>query len=134
MKILLATIFTFLTLGTTALLGQTAKAAFDPFKDACLSSNDQSSVCIESKKNQPADGNNSLYGKNGILSRVITVLDIVIGVVAVVMVVIGGFKFVLSGGDSNNVNSARNTVLYALVGIVIAVSGQVIVKFVLNRL
>ena len=121
-------------LALTGLFAQTAHAAYDPFAQACLNSNGQSSVCQDSKKNQDAGGNNSIYGKDGILSKAITILDIVIGAVAVVMIIVGGFKFVLSGGDSNQTNSARNTVLYAVIGIVIAVSGQVIVKFVLNRL
>jgi len=52
----------------------------------------------------------------------------------VVMVMIGGFKYMLSNGDSNGIQTAKNTILYALIGLVVAVSGQVIVSFVISRL
>ncbi|MGZ6004951.1 MAG: hypothetical protein ACXWLH_02255 [Candidatus Saccharimonadales bacterium] len=134
MKTLLATILVVFSLSLAGLFVQTAHATFDPTGEACLQSGGKSSVCADKSKSQDATGNNSLYGKDGILSKAITILDIVIGAASVIMIIIGGFKFVLSGGDASNVNSARNTVLYAIIGVVIAVSGQIIVKFVLNRL
>lgn len=134
MRRLLAALSATLALATVVVAGQTAHAAFDPFQKTCIESGGKSSVCEDSKKGQDADGSNAIYGKDGILTKAITILNILIGVISVIMIIIGGFKFVTSGGDSNHINSARNTVIYALVGIVVAISGQLIVKFVLNRL
>lgn len=134
MRKFLAIVGATLTLAVAVLVGQTAHAAYDPFAQPCIDSRGQSSVCEESKKSQDPNGSNSLYGKGGIISKVITILDIIIGSVAVVMIMIAGFKFVTSNGDSNNVTSARNTIIYAIVGIIVALSGQLIVQFVLNRL
>ena len=55
-----------------------------------------------------------------------------IGVVAVIMLVIGGFKYVTSNGDSNQIHSAKNTILYAVIGLAVAILGQVIVTYVVT--
>lgn len=134
MKTLIAIILCALTITVAGLFGQTAHAIFDPFAPACLNSQGQGTVCEDAKKNQDLNGGNSLLGPGGLITKIVTILNIVIGIVSVIMVIIGGLKLVLSNGDSNNVNSARNTIIYALVGIVIAVSGQLIVNFVLSKL
>jgi ABC-type Fe3+ transport system permease subunit len=67
------------------------------------------------------------------LAAVINILSIVVGVVAVIMLIIGGIRYTTSGGDGSSTSSARNTIIYAIVGIVVAVMSQFIVKFVLGR-
>ena len=136
MKRLLIIFASLVCLSLVGLSNARAQAAFNLFGQACSTSGNKGSVCQDANAhpNQDAAGNNSIYGKDGLLSKAITILDIVIGLVAVIMIVVGGLKYVLSGGDSNSANSARDTVLYAVIGLVIAVTGQVIVKFVLNRL
>lgn len=57
----------------------------------------------------------------------------IVGVASVIMIMVGGFKYVTSSGDSNSVNSAKNTILYAVVGLVVIALAQVIVRFVLNK-
>ena len=56
-----------------------------------------------------------------------------VGVVSVIMLIIGGFRYVLSQGDQKAAESARNTILYAIIGIVIAMLAFAIVRFVLGR-
>lgn len=68
-----------------------------------------------------------------VIKTVINILSAIVGAVSVIMIVIGGFKYVTSNGDSNNVSSAKNTILYALVGLMIVAFAQVIVQFVLER-
>ena len=57
-----------------------------------------------------------------------------LGVVSVIMLVIGGFKYVTSNGDSNSIQSAKNTILYAVIGLVVAILGQVIITYVISWL
>ena len=57
-----------------------------------------------------------------------------IGAVAVIMLIIGGFRYVVSAGDANAVTGAKNTILYAIVGIVVAFLSYAAVNFVLFRL
>lgn len=66
--------------------------------------------------------------------RVITnTMLFAIGVVAVIMLVIGGFRYVFSGGNSTNTTAAKDTILYAVVGIVVALLAYAIVNFVLGQ-
>ena len=69
-----------------------------------------------------------------VVQYLIEVLSYVIGVVSVIVIIYAGFRYVTSGGDSNSVNSAKNTLLYAAVGLAIAVIVQVIARIVVwNR-
>ncbi|MBQ2638398.1 hypothetical protein IJF89_01835 [Candidatus Saccharibacteria bacterium] len=58
----------------------------------------------------------------------------VIGILAVVMVIIGGIQYTTSGGDSAAVTKAKNTILYGIVGLVIALLAYAIVNFVITRI
>lgn len=71
---------------------------------------------------------------NDIIAVVINIFSLVVGVIAVIMIIIGGLKYITSGGDSGNVTSAKNTILYAIVGLVIVALAQFIVRFVLSRI
>lgn len=70
---------------------------------------------------------------NSIVTTVINIFSIVVGVVAVIMIILGGFKYITSNGDSNNVSGAKNTIIYAIIGLVIVALAQFIVQFVLNK-
>ncbi|HSX43539.1 MAG TPA: pilin [Candidatus Saccharimonadales bacterium] len=78
---------------------------------------------------QPANG----VSLNRVVTVVISTLSIVVGIAAVIMVMVSGFKYVTSGGDSSKVQSAKNSLMYAIVGLVVAFFAQAIVKFVLNK-
>lgn len=70
---------------------------------------------------------------NRIIRTVVDLLSIAVGIAAVVMIIIGGLKYITSGGDSNQISSAKSTLTYAIVGLVIAALAQFIVQFVLNK-
>lgn len=80
---------------------------------------------------------NNIGDQNGktknLTSEIINILSVVVGFIAVVMLIIGGFRYITSAGDSNRVSGAKNTILYALIGLVIVASAQIIVQFVLNK-
>lgn len=73
-----------------------------------------------------------LFGNTGVFSEITNVLLFVIGAVAVIMIVIGGLRYVISGGDAKQVQAAKNTILYALVGVIIAILAYAVVNFVSN--
>lgn len=68
-----------------------------------------------------------------IVKNVINLLFFIIGVIAVIMIIIGGIRYSTSNGDSSQVQSAKNTVLYAVIGLVVAILAFAIVGFVLDR-
>ncbi|GAC1570483.1 MAG: hypothetical protein NVS3B23_02350 [Candidatus Saccharimonadales bacterium] len=64
---------------------------------------------------------------------IINVLSIVVGFAGLIMIIIGSIKYITSGGDSSKIASAKNTILYAIIGLVIAALAQTIVRFVLIK-
>lgn len=78
------------------------------------------------------NGNAGGVTVEGTFKKVVNVLLFIIGAVAVLMLVIGGLRYTISGGDSSAVNGAKNTILYAIVGLVIAVAAYGIVNFVIG--
>lgn len=70
---------------------------------------------------------------NKVVKGVVDLLSIIVGIAAVIMIILGGLKYITSSGDTNKVSSAKNTILYAIVGLVIVAMAQFIVRFVLNR-
>jgi Type IV secretion system pilin len=61
-------------------------------------------------------------------------LTFIIGAISVLMVLIGGLRYIISEGDQNSVTAAKNTILYAIVGLVVAMLSYAVVNFVLWRL
>lgn len=62
----------------------------------------------------------------------IDILSLIIGAVSVLVIVIAGLMYVLSGGNPDRTKQAKDAILYAIVGIVIAAAAQLIVRFVLS--
>jgi hypothetical protein len=79
-----------------------------------------------------ADQVADLFGSTGILTTVTNVLLFVVGAISVIMVIIGGFRYVISGGNSSNITTAKNTILYAVVGLIIAIMAYALVNFVIG--
>ncbi len=84
---------------------------------------DTNTTCTENAKADP----------KALLKKVVQWLIIIIGSISVIMIIYGGFKYITSGGDSNNVTAAKNTIMYALIGLVIVLFAQGIVSFVLKE-
>ncbi len=74
----------------------------------------------------------NLFGNSGVFSEISSVLLFIVGAIAVIMIVIGGLRYVISGGDASQVQAAKNTILYSLVGIIIAILAYAAVNFVIN--
>ncbi len=70
---------------------------------------------------------------NKTIKTALNIISIVVGIMAVFMLIFGGMKFITSQGDSAGVASARNTIIYALVGLVVVLLSQFIVQFVLKK-
>ncbi len=77
---------------------------------------------------------NTLFGAGGIFTIIVNILLFIIGAISVIMLIIGGIRYTISGGDSSAVTSAKNTIMYAIVGIIVAVLAYAIVNFVLVSL
>ena len=76
----------------------------------------------------------NLFGDAGVFKQVTNTILYIVGIIAVVMLIIGGIKYVVSGGDAKKVTDAKNTVLYAIIGLIIAFLAFAIVNFVVTAL
>lgn len=79
---------------------------------------------------QTSDGESKIVG---IIKTVINVLSMIVGAICIIMIVFGGFRYMTSGGESAGVSGAKNTILYAVVGLVVVLLAQAIVRFVFSR-
>lgn len=75
-----------------------------------------------------------LFGDNGAFKQVTNTILYIVGIIAVIMLIIGGIKYVISGGDSKKITDAKNTVLYAIIGLIISFLAFAIVNFVISAL
>ena len=64
---------------------------------------------------------------------VVNILSAVVGVVSVIMIMLAGFRYVTSAGDSSKLAGAKTTLIYAIVGLIIVAFAQFIVQFVIHK-
>lgn len=69
---------------------------------------------------------------DNLVKNVTNLISYIVGAVAVIVIIFAGFRFITAGGDQNTVSSARNMLLYAIVGLVIAATAQLIVHYAIN--
>jgi hypothetical protein len=99
----------------------------------------QNSLCAGANLDVTSNCQSGITGQdatdtiNDIIADVINIFSLIVGIVSVIMIIVGGFRYITSGGDSNNVSSAKNTILYAIIGLIIVALAQSIVRFILGR-
>lgn len=67
------------------------------------------------------------------IGKVVNLISVAVGIAAVIMIIIAGFRYVTSAGNPERTKGAKNTLLYALIGLVIVALAQIIVQFVLKE-
>ena len=70
-------------------------------------------------------------GDGSIFNTVVNVLLFIIGAISVIMLIWGGIRYTTSAGNSNNVTAAKNTIMYAIIGLIFAFLAFAIVNWVL---
>jgi hypothetical protein len=70
---------------------------------------------------------------NHLVETVVNILSVIVGVLAVIMIIYAGFRYVTSGGREDAVKGAKNTILYAIIGLVVVALSQIIVHYVLSQ-
>jgi hypothetical protein len=82
----------------------------------------------------PIGAKNNLFSQGGIFQTISTVLIFIVGAVSVIMLIVGGLRYVLSSGEASAVKGAKDTILYSIIGIVVAILAYAAVAFVIQRL
>lgn len=100
--------------------------AIDVFKGACpqggTTNGSSSSVCGATQSDDLPS----------MIKTVINILLFLIGIIAVVAIIIGGIRYTTSNGDSGAIKSAKDTILYAVIGLIVAIMSYAIVNFVVG--
>lgn len=126
----LAKILPVLLVSLSIMLVPLPAAAWNPLSNApCNKDTASSAVCTG--KNSTA---NPLYGPNSTIVTVTQFIGMIAGIAAVIMLIIGAMRYVLAGGDAKDIASAKNTIIYALVGLAVIVSATAIITFVVSQL
>ncbi len=76
---------------------------------------------------------NPLFGPEGVLTRVTTILSVIVGIAAVIAIILAGLKYITSSTNPQDLSVARERIIYALVALVVAASAQLLVRFVLGN-
>jgi len=82
----------------------------------------------------PTNASNNLFGTNGVFVTIVNILIFIVGAIAVLMLIIGGIRYVVSNGEQSAVTSAKNTILYAIIGIIVAFLAYGAVNFLATQL
>lgn len=100
-----------------------AVSAIDYLRDACKGAGASSAAC---------SGKDTITGSGGIILRAAELLSIVAGIVGVIVIMFAGFAFITAGGDSGKITTAKQTITYTVVGLVVIFLARAIVIFVVN--
>jgi Type IV secretion system pilin len=132
MKRKLCILLMFIGLLTPVLATPASVGAVNVFQ-ACTGNNGSNNGANAGSSDVCAAKNSSSNPVIKALKVALEILSIIVGIAAVAMIIIGGIKLSMSSGDASAVKSGRDTVIYALIGVIVAISAQAIVAFVLDK-
>jgi hypothetical protein len=119
-----------LTFGlSTAGLAVMAQPAFAATNAACSG---QLTIQGGADCANPGTTSKGLFESGGIFQTIANTLIFLVGAIAVLFLIVGGLRYVISNGDPKAVEAAKNTILYAIVGIIVAILSFAAVQFVIQ--
>lgn len=92
------------------------------------------SAAQQARAGVDSTGTNSNTNMEGVIKTVVSVMMFILGALAVIMIIYSGVQYVISVGDSGKIQKAKNTLIYSIVGLVVAMFAYAIVNFVLDNL
>ncbi len=99
----------------------------------CSGSNSASGSSSGSNCGTAGTSGNTESALGKVASNVTKIFTIIVGAISVIMIIYGGFRYITSGGASDKVGSAKNTLIYAIIGLIIVALANVIVSVVINQ-
>ena len=85
---------------------------------------------ITSGMNATSAGTSTPTDANVVIKNVTNIMFFIIGAVSVIMLIYGGIRYTTSGGNTNSVTAAKNTIMYSIIGLVVAILAFAVVQFV----
>jgi hypothetical protein len=128
MKIILSTLFISILMLSGVLIPNLAYASDTASKaEICKG---VGSISGANNCDSPASSRASI---DGVLALILNLLSAIVGLIAVIMILIAGTKYVTSSGNPEKTNEAKNAILYAVIGLIIVALAQIIVRFVFKK-
>ena len=87
--------------------------------------------CISQGTSDIGGDNNQPQLEEGI-KTIVNMILFILGAIAVIMIIIGGIRYTTSNGDASNIKSAKDTILYAVIGLIVAILAYAIVNWVVG--
>ncbi len=102
-------------------------AAVDFFGGLCSGAGRGTAACS-------GNGQDNISGTNGVILKAAGLLSIIAGIAAVITIMIAGIMFMTAAGDAGKISSAKKTIVYAVVGLVVIVLARTIITFVIGNI
>jgi hypothetical protein len=115
-----------------ALVGSVAANALDIGNSLCGGTNGDLTG-TDTSNCAAGDSSTATSSVASLLQKAVNIFSAVVGVIAVIFIIYGGLKYITSAGDPGNVTAAKNTIIYAIIGLVVVALAQFIVHFVINQ-
>lgn len=116
-------------LGSSVVVGNQSVHALD-----CAGADKSTAACQLQGGVNKVGGDNNTTDLTTFITNIINIMLFIAGAVAVIMIIIGGIRYVTSNGDQAQVKSAKDTILYSVVGLVVAILAFAIVNFVTSNI
>ena len=119
-----------LVLGTALMMAvlPVSMAVAAPATDICSGTAKTSAYCKDKTSTDP------IAGPNGILINVANLIAIIAGIVLVIMLIVAGIRYITSSGDSNGIQKAKDTIMHALIGLIVIVFARTLIAFLVSRI
>lgn len=101
-------------------------------RDIAGASKDSKKICKINDTENASGSQRGLLGENGIIKKVLNLLSWITGFLAAIYLIVGGFKIITSSGDSDSVASGRKMIVYAMVGVLVVISSNLIINLVIG--
>ena len=118
----------FIFITTSMVIMSVTAFAADPIDASCSTDKAKkfSSVCQSRTNDDP------LTGADGLIVNIAEIVSFVAGAAAIIMLIYAGIQYITSGGDPGNAKNARNTLLYALIGVAIVILARILVIYLVK--
>ena len=116
--------------GATVLTGVAAATLPTPTTFAAISCS--SAADCAGQGQQKVGGDNNTTTLEDQIKTITNVLMFLIGAIAVIAIIIGGIRYVTSNGDASQTKAAKDTIMYAVIGVIVAILAYAIVNFVIT--
>lgn len=118
--------------GLTSFAIMPAASAYDPIGDVCTDNTAVKPIALCTGQKDATT--NPLTGPNGAFRIAANVVAILAGIVAVISIILAGFRYITSGGDPSKVKGAKDALVAAVIGVTVVALAQSIIIFILSRL